>query len=207
MLQQDKTEKELEFLRRESFFGNEKTGLAYIMGVMNLILHGISNPNIIKKNTLTTDVRQIQEKDRFDIILANPPFGGKEKDTIQQNFPIKSNATEMLFLQHIMKYMKVSGKAAIVIPEGVLFNTGNAFREIKKIMLEDFNLHSIVSLPAGVFLPYSGVKTNVIFFDREGSTKDIWFYEINLDRKLTKNKPLLYSEIEHIPELLKKREL
>ncbi len=207
MVEQDMNEKQLEFLKRESFFGNEKTGLAYIMGVMNLILHGISNPNIIKKNTLTTDVRQIQEKDRFDIVLANPPFGGKEKDTIQQNFPIKSNATEMLFLQHIMKYMKLSGKAAIVIPEGVLFNTGNAFQEIKKIMLEDFNLHSIVSLPAGVFLPYSGVKTNVIFFDREGSTKDIWFYEINLDRKLTKNKPLQYSELEHIPALLKKREL
>lgn len=117
MIQQDKTEKELEFLKQKSFFGNEKTGLAYIMGVMNLILHGISNPNIVKKNTLTTDVRQIQEKDRFDIILANPPFGGKEKDTIQQNFPVKTNATEMLFMQHIMKYMKVSGKAAIVIPE------------------------------------------------------------------------------------------
>lgn len=126
---------------------------------------------------------------------------------IQQNFPVKTNATEMLFMQHIMKYMKVSGKASIVIPEGVLFNTGNAFQEIKKIMLEDFNLHSIVSLPAGVFLPYSGVKTNVIFFDREWSTKDIWFYEINLGRKLTKNKPLKYSEIEHIPELLKKREV
>ena len=205
--QKDKTEKELEFLKRETFFGNEKTGLAYIMWVMNLILHGISNPNIIKKNTLTTDVRQIQERDRFDIVLANPPFGGKEKEMIQQNFPIKSNATEMLFLQHIMKYMKLSGKAAIVIPEGVLFNTGNAFQEIKKIMLEDFNLHSIVSLPAGVFLPYSGVKTNVIFFDREWSTKDIWYYEINLDRKLTKNKPLQYSEIQHIPALLEKREL
>ena len=117
MLAQDKSEKELEFLQRESFFGNEKTGLAYIMGVMNMILHGISNPNIIKKNTLTTDIRQIQEKDRFDIILANPPFGGKEKDIIQQNFPIKTNATEMLFLQHIMKYLKLGGKSAIVIPE------------------------------------------------------------------------------------------
>lgn len=207
MMKQDKTEKELEFLKKESFYGNEKTGLAYIMGVMNMILHGISNPNIVKKNTLTTDIRQIQEKDRFDIILANPPFGGKEKEMIQQNFPIKTNATEMLFLQHIMKYIKLWGKAGIVIPEWVLFNTGKAFQDIKKIMLEDFNLHSIVSLPAGVFLPYSGVKTNVIFFDREGSTKDIWYYEINLDRKLTKNKPLLYSEIEHIPELMKKREL
>ena len=207
MVKQDKTEKELEFLANDTFHWNEKTGLAYIMGVMNMILHGISNPNIIKTNTLTTDIRQIQEKDRFDVILANPPFGGKEKEIIQQNFPIKTNATEMLFLQHIYKYLKLGWKTAIVVPEGVLFNTGKAFQEVKKNILEDYNLHSIVSLPAGVFLPYSGVKTNVIFFDRTGSTKDIWYYEINLDRKLTKNKPLLYSEIEHIPELLKKREL
>ena len=203
MIKQDKTEKELQFLKQQTFFGNEKTGLAYIMWVMNLILHGISNPNIVKKNTLTTDIRQIQEKDRFDIVLANPPFGWKEKEIIQQNFSIKTNATEMLFMQHIMKHMKLWWKAAIVIPEWVLFNTGKAFQDIKKTLLEDFNLHSIVSLPAGVFLPYSWVKTNVIFFDRQGSTKDIWFYEINLWRKLTKNKPITYKEIQHIPELLK----
>lgn len=200
-------DKELEFLNKNTFFGNEKTGLAYIMWVMNLILHGISNPNINKKNTLTTDIRQIQEKDRYDLILANPPFGWKEKDIIQQNFPIKTNATEMLFLQHIMKNLKLLWKAAIIVPEWVLFNTSNAFQEIKKLMLEDFNLHSIVSLPAWVFLPYSWVKTNVIFFDREWSTKDIWYYEINLSRTLTKNKPITYDEIKHIPELLKNRSI
>lgn len=204
---QEKSDKELEFLNKNTFFWNEKTWLAYIMWVMNLILHGISNPNINKKNTLTQDIRQIQEKDRYDIILANPPFGWKEKDIIQQNFPIKTNATEMLFLQHIMKNLKLWGKASIVIPEWVLFNTWNAFQDIKKLMLEDFNIHSIISLPAWVFLPYSGVKTNVIFFDRTWSTKDIWFYEINLDRKLTKNKPITYDEIKHIPEMLQKREV
>ncbi|MDD3302701.1 MAG: N-6 DNA methylase [Candidatus Gracilibacteria bacterium] len=204
---QDKTDKQLEFLKKETFFGNEKTGLAYIMGVMNMILHGISNPNINKKNTLTQDIRQVQEKDRFDIILANPPFGGKEKDMIQQNFPIKTNATEMLFLQHIMKNLKLGGKSSIIVPEGVLFNTGNAFQDIKKELLENFNLHSIISLPAGVFLPYSGVKTNVIFFDREGKTSDIWYYEIDLGRTLTKNKPITYDDIKHIPEMLKKREV
>ncbi len=204
---QEKNDNELEFLKKESFFWNEKTGLAYIMWVMNMILHWISNPNISKRNTLTTNIKQIQEKDRYDIILANPPFGWKEKDIIQVNFPIKTNATEMLFLQHIMKNLKLQGKAAIVIPEWVLFNTWRAFQEIKKIMLEDFNLHSIVSLPAWVFLPYSWVKTNIIFFDREWSTKDIWYYEIDLDRKLTKNKPITYDEIKHIPELLQKREV
>ena len=202
-----KNDTELDFLNKNTFFGNEKTGLAYIMWVMNMILHGISNPNINKKNTLTTDIRQIQEKDRYDIILANPPFWGKEKEIIQQNFPIKTNATEMLFLQHIMKHLKLLGKSAIVVPEWVLFNTSNAFGEIKKMMVEDFNLHSIISLPAGVFLPYSWVKTNIIFFDREGSTKDIWYYEIDLGRKITKNKPITYDEIKHIPELLQKREV
>ena len=172
-----------------------------------MILHGISNPNINKKNTLTTDIRSIQEKDKFDVILANPPFWWKEKDVIQQNFPIKTNATEMLFLQHITRSLKKSGKAAIVVPEWVLFNTSNAFVEIKKELLEDFNLHSIISLPAWVFLPYSWVKTNIIFFDREGKTTDIWYYEIDLWRKLTKNKPLLYDEIKQIPELLQKGEI
>ena len=204
---QEKNDAQLEFLNKNTFFWNEKTWLAYTMWVMNLILHWISNPNISKKNTLTSDIRQIQEKDRFDIILANPPFGWKEKDLIQQNFPIKTNATEMLFLQHIMKNLKLWGKSAIIIPEWVLFNTWNAFQDIKKLMLEDFNIHSIISLPAWVFLPYSWVKTNIIFFDRTWSTKDIWFYEINLDKKLTKNKPITYEEIKHIPEMLQKREL
>ena len=201
----EKNDKQLDFLKNSSFFWNEKTGLAYIMWVMNMILHWISNPNITKRNTLTEDIRQIQEKDRYDIILANPPFGWKEKDIIRQNFPIKTNATEMLFLQHIMKNLKLSGKTAIIIPEWVLFNTWKAFQDIKKLMLEDFNLHSIVSLPAWVFLPYSWVKTNIIFFSREGRTKDIWYYEIDLGRKLTKNKPITYDEIKHIPELLQKR--
>lgn len=207
MRKQVKNDKELDFLNNQTFFGNEKTPLAYIMWVMNMILHGISNPNINKKNTLTTDIRSIQEKDKFDVIIANPPFWWKEKDVIQQNFPIKTNATEMLFLQHITRSLKKSGKAAIVVPEWVLFNTSNAFIEIKKELLEDFNLHSIISLPAWVFLPYSWVKTNIIFFDREGKTTDIWYYEIDLWRKLTKNKPLLYDEIKQIPELLQKREI
>jgi type I restriction enzyme M protein len=207
MNEQEKNDSQLDFLKKKTFYWNEKTWLAYIMWVMNMILHWVSNPNITKRNTLTSDIRQIQEKDRFDIILANPPFGWKEKDIIQQNFPIKTNATEMLFLQHIMKNLKLWGKSAIVIPEWVLFNTNNAFQEVKKMMLEDYNIHSIISLPAWVFLPYSWVKTNIIFFDREWATKDIWYYEINLDRKLTKNKPINYEEIKHIPELLHKREI
>jgi len=195
------------FLHEDTFFGNEKTPLAYTMGVMNMILHGIESPNILKQNTLTNNIRDIQEKDRYDIIVANPPFGGKEKSQIQQNFPVQSNATELLFLQHFMKSLKKGGKAAIVVPEGVLFQTGNAFRSVKEELLSNFNVHTILSLPAGVFLPYSGVKTNVLFFDRTGATTEIWYYECNPDQKLTKNKPIQYEHLQEFVELSAQRPL
>jgi len=175
------------------------------MGMMNMILHGIESPNLYRQNTLTQNIRDIQEKDRYDIILANPPFGGKEKSQIQQNFPIQSNATELLFLQHFMKTLKTGGKAAIVVPEGVLFQTNSAFRQVKEELLEHFNLHTILSLPAGVFLPYSGVKTNVLFFERSGGTTETWFYECEPEKKLTKNKPLKDAHLTEFVELYAKR--
>ncbi len=202
---QVKSDTELEKLNHGTFYGNEKTPLAYIMWVMNMILHGVSAPNISKADTLATTIKDIQESDRHDIILANPPFGGKIKEQIQINFPFRTNATEMLFLQHIAKMLKVGGKTGIVVPEWVLFNTGEAFKNIKKEILENYNLHTIISLPAWVFLPYSGVKTNVIFFDKVGSTRDIWYYEVNLGRTLTKNKPITYTEIQGIMDLQKNR--
>ncbi|WP_084362882.1 N-6 DNA methylase [Roseivirga echinicomitans] len=181
---------QLKTIQEDTFFGFEKTSLGYVMGMMNMILHGIESPNVYKQNTLTQNIRDIQEKERHDIILANPPFGGKEKSQIQQNFPVQSNATELLFLQHFMKMLKLNGKAAIVVPEGVLFQTNAAFAKVKEDLLHHFNLHTILSLPSGVFLPYSGVKTNVIFFERKGATSDIWYYEVEPPYKLTKNKPL-----------------
>ncbi len=202
-----KTDSELEKLNHGTFYGNEKTPLAYIMGVMNMILHGVSAPNISKSDTLATTIKDIQESDRHDIILANPPFGGKIKEQIQINFPFKTNATEMLFLQHIYKMLKVGGKTGIIVPEWVLFNTGEAFKNIKKEILENYNLHTIISLPGGVFLPYAGVKTNILFFDRIGSTRDIWYYEVNLGRTLTKNKPITYNDVKDITELQKTRAL
>ena len=197
--QRDLSTDQLKFLNEDTFFGNEKTPLSYVMGVMNMILHGVESPNISKSNTLTKDIRGLEEKDRFDCILANPPFGGKEKEQIQQNFPIKSNATELLFLQHMMNHLKLGGKCGVVIPEGVLFQTNNAFQSVKKDLLERFNVHTILSLPSGVFLPYSAVKTNVVFFDRKGSTNDIYYYEVNPPFKLTKNKPI---NIDHFAEFL-----
>lgn len=196
MKKQEKSTKDMKILRNDTFFGNEKTKLAYTLWVMNMILHGIDNPNITRQNTLTKNIKDIEEKDRFDIILANPPFSWQEKEQIQINFPIKIKATEMLFLQHFMKSLKVNGKAWIVIPEWVLFNGWRAFKDIKKLLLQDFNLHTIVSLPSGIFLPYAWVKTNVIFFDRKWSTNDIRYYEIDPGRKLTKNKPITFDEMQ-----------
>jgi type I restriction enzyme M protein len=189
-----------DFIQRDTFFGYEKTTLAYVMGMMNMILHGIECPNLYRANTLTRNIRDIEEKDRYDVILANPPFGGKEKSQIQQNFPVESNATELLFLQHFMKTLKTGGKAAIIVPEGVLFQANNAFTQVKRELLQDFNVHTILSLPAGVFLPYSGVKTNVLFFDRSGGTTETWFYECKTESKLTKSKPINDS---HLADFLK----
>jgi len=197
---------EWDFIQRDTFFGFEKTSLAYVMGMMNMILHGIESPNLFRGNTLTQNIRDIQEKDRYDIILANPPFGGKEKSQIQQNFPIQSNATELLFLQHFMKTLKSGGKAAIIVPEGVLFQTNSAFKQVKQELLENFNLHTILSLPAGVFLPYSGVKTNVLFFERSGGTSDVWYYECEPEQKLTKNKPITDEHLKEFVELYSSRE-
>ncbi|NOT76175.1 MAG: N-6 DNA methylase [Cyclobacteriaceae bacterium] len=194
---------QLKTIQEDTFFGYEKTSLGYVMGMMNMILHGIESPNVYKQNTLTANIRDIQEKDRHDIILANPPFGGKEKSQIQQNFPVPTNATELLFLQHFMKMLKLNGKAAIVVPEGVLFQTNSAFAKVKEDLLQHFNLHTILSLPSGVFLPYSGVKTNVVFFDRKGATSDIWYYEVEPPYTLTKNKPLLSEHMKEFVKLFK----
>ena len=188
-------------IQTKTFYGREKTSLGYVMGMMNMILHGIESPNVYKENTLTEDIRKFQEKDRHSVILANPPFGGKEKKNIQQNFPVESNATEILFMQHFMKMLKLEGRAAIVVPEGVLFQTNSAFSKVKRDLLEQYNVHTIVSLPSGVFLPYSGVKTNILFFDRSGSTSEIWYYDVTPPYKLTKNKPIEYDHLKEFVEL------
>lgn len=196
---------QIKFLNTEALHGIEKTPLSYAMGLMNMILHGIEAPHITKANTLNRDIRQIQESQRFDIILANPPFGGKENASIQSNFPIESNATELLFLQHILKSVRTGGKVAIVLPEGVLFQTNNAFAKVKGSMLNDFKIEAVVSLPAGIFLPYSGVKTNFIILSKTGKTQDIWYYELNPPYKLTKNKPIQYEHFREFLELYPSR--
>jgi type I restriction enzyme M protein len=176
-------------LQKNTFYGKEKKSLAYIIGTMNMIFHGIEAPNIIHTNTLAENLSDIQEKDRYDVILANPPFGGKERVEVQQNFPIKTGETASLFLQHFIKILKAGGKAAVVIKNTFLSNTDNASVALRKLLLESSNLHTVLDLPGGTFTG-AGVKTVVLFFEKGSATKKVWFYQLNLDRNLGKTNSL-----------------
>ena len=196
------TTKEYEILQKKTFYGKEKKSLAYIIGIMNMILHGVEAPNIVHTNTLAENLADIQEKDRYDIILANPPFGGKERAEVQQNFPIKTGETASLFLQHFIKIMKAGGKAGVVIKNTFLSNTDNASVSLRKLILENCNLHTVLDMPAGTFTG-AGVKTVVLFFEKGSSTKKVWFYQLNLDRNLGKGNPLNEKDLEEFIELQK----
>ena len=180
---------DVETLQKKTFYGKEKKSLAYIIGTMNMIFHGIEAPNIIHANTLAENLADIQEKDRYDVILANPPFGGKERAEVQQNFPIKTGETASLFLQHFIKILKAGGKAAVVIKNTFLSNTDNASVALRKQLLENCNLHTVLDLPGGTFTG-AGVKTVVLFFEKGSATKNVWFYQLNLDRNLGKTNAL-----------------
>jgi type I restriction enzyme M protein len=180
---------DIETLQKKTFYGKEKKSLAYIIGIMNMILHGVEAPNIIHTNTLAENIADIQEKDRYNVVLANPPFGGKERAEVQENFPIKTGETASLFLQHFIKILKAGGKAGIVIKNTFLSNTDNASIAIRKELLENCNLHSVLDLPGGTFTG-AGVKTVVLFFTKGEPTKNVWFYHLNLNRNLGKTDPL-----------------
>lgn len=179
----------LKTLQENTLYGKEKKNLAYIIGVMNMILHGIEAPNIIHTNTLTENIRDIQEKDRFNVILANPPFGGKERKEVQQNFDIKTGETASLFLQHFIKSLKAGGRAGIVIKNTFLSNADNASISLRKHLLESCNLHTILDMPAGTFLG-AGVKTVVLFFIKGEPTRKTWYYQCVPGRSLGKTSPL-----------------
>jgi type I restriction enzyme M protein len=186
--------KEWEILQKRTFYGKEKKSLAYIIGIMNMILHGVEAPNIIHTNTLAENLADIQEKDRYDVVLANPPFGGKERAEVQQNFPIKTGETASLFLQHFIKILKAGGKAGVVIKNTFLSNTDNATVAIRKTLLENCNLHTVLDLPGGTFTG-AGVKTVVLFFEKGKPTQNVWFYQLNLDRNLGKTNPLNENDL------------
>ncbi len=174
---------QLDALQSETFFGLELKPLTYLLGAMNMILHGIEGANLELANTLEVHDLNVSEKDKYHIILANPPYGGKMAQAQQTNFRVRSSATECLFLQHIMANLAEGGRAAVVVPEGVLFR-GGPDQKVRKELIEQFKVHTILSLPAGCFLPYTGVKTNILFFDRSKDgqvTESVWFYELTND--------------------------
>ena len=185
----EKTTSNLTTLQDNTLYGKEKKNLAYIIGTMNMILHGIEAPNITHTNTLGDSIRDIQEKDRYHIILANPPFGGKERVEVQQNFDIKTGETAFLFMQHFIKSLKAGGRAAIVIKNTFLSNTDNASVALRKHLLETCNLHTVLDMPQGTFLG-AGVKTVVLFFTKGEPTTETWFYQMNAGRSMGKTNPL-----------------
>lgn len=194
------TPSDIETLQKKTFYGKEKKSLAYIIGTMNMILHGIDAPNLTHTNTLSENIADIQERNRYDIVLANPPFGGKERAEVQQNFPIKTSETAYLFLQHFMKILRAGGSAAIVIKNTFLSNTDNASIAIRKELLENFNLHTIIDCPSGTFQG-AGVKTVVLFFTKGESTKKIWYYQLDPGRKMGKTNPLNEKDLEDFIQL------
>lgn len=193
---------DLETLQTKTFYGKEKKNLAYVIGVMNMILHGIEAPNIFHTNTLNENVRDIQDKDRYNVILANPPFGGKERPEVQQNFDIKTGETASLFLQHFIKILKANGRAAIVIKNTFLSNSDNASVSLRKHLIESCNLHTILDMPGGTFLG-AGVKTVVLFFTKGEPTKDIWYYQLEAGRNMGKTNPLNDEDMKEFISLQK----
>jgi type I restriction enzyme M protein len=203
-----RTVEEHDFLQQRAFFGQEKKGLSFLLGTMNMVLHGVTSPNLTRTNTLEESMKG-SVSGRHDIILTNPPFGGTEGRHIQQNFPVQANATELLFTQHIIKKLKktATARAAMIVPEGTLFR-GGAFAEVKKDLLEQFHLFAVVSLPPGTFAPYSDVKTALLFFQRPdevmarnpAARPETWYYEMPLPvglKKFSKGSPI---QDEHFDE-------
>lgn len=213
---QAKTVEHKKILQEESIYGGEAKPLPYLLVQMNLLLHGLDYPNIDSGNSLRVPLRDIGDSERVDIILANPPFGGEEEKGILNNFPDdkKTSETALLFLQLIMRKLKrkkptsKGGRAAIVVPHGTLFADGIAAR-IKKQLIEEFNLHTVVRLGEGIFAPYTDIACNILFFEQGESTNDIWYYELlppNERKKYSKTKPIQFEEFDEIKNWWNNRE-
>ena len=189
-------------LQTTTFYGKEKKSLAYVIAIMNMILHGIEAPNIQHTNTLSENLADVQERDRFDVILANPPFGGKERKEVQQNFPIRTGETAFLFLQHFIKMLRAGGRAGVVIKNTFLSNTDNASVSLRKLLLESCNLYTVLDCPGGTFQG-AGVKTVVLFFEKGAPTRTIWYYQLDPGRNLGKTNPLNDDDLAEFVELQK----
>jgi type I restriction enzyme M protein len=193
---------DLKTLQERTFYGIEKKSLAYVIGLMNMILHGIETPNIAHANTLALNLADVQDKDRFEVILANPPFGGKERAEVQQNFPIRTGETAFLFLQHFIKMLKAGGRAGVVIKNTFLSNSDNASVSLRKLLLESCNLHTILDCPGGTFQG-AGVKTVVLFFEKGAPTRQTWYYRLDPGRSLGKTNALNDADLVEFVELQK----
>ncbi|HYN77166.1 MAG TPA: N-6 DNA methylase [Lamprocystis sp. (in: g-proteobacteria)] len=189
-------------LQERTFYGKEKKSLAYVIAIMNMILHGIEAPNIVHTNTLAENLADVQDRDRFDVILANPPFGAKERKEVQQNFPIRTGETAFLFLQHFIKTLKAGGRAGVVIKNTFLSNTDNASVSLRKRLLESCSLHSILDCPGGTFQG-AGVKTVVLFFEKGAPTRRVWYYQLDPGRNLGKTNPLNDADLAEFVSLQK----
>jgi type I restriction enzyme M protein len=196
------TTKDFHTLQTRTFYGKEKKSLAFVIAIMNMILHGIDAPNVLHTNTLTENLADIQEKDRYDVVLANPPFGGSERPEVQQNFPIRTSETAFLFLQHFIKILKAGGRGGIVIKNTFLSNTDNASTSLRKMLLESCNLHTVLDCPGGTFLG-AGVKTVVLFFEKGSKTCKIWFYQLDPGRNMGKTNPLNDDDLAEFVKLQK----
>jgi type I restriction enzyme M protein len=196
------TTADIETLQKRTFFGKEKKSLAFVIAIMNMILHGIDAPNILHTNTLSENLADIQEKDRVDVILANPPFGGKERKEVQQNFPIRTGESAFLFLQHFIKMLKAGGRAGVVIKNTFLSNTDNASVSLRRVLLEICNLHTVLDCPGGTFQG-AGVKTVVLFFEKGSPTRNIWYYQLDPGRNMGKTNPLNDADLAEFVELQK----
>lgn len=205
MIKSERTLEDHKTLQEKTFFGQEKKPLPALLGLMNMVLHGVTAPRVMRRNTLEENIRNVTE--RYDVVLTNPPFGGTEGRHIQANFPVQATATELLFVQHIMKRLKPrdGARCGMVVPEGTLFR-GGSFADVKRDLLEQFNLHTVVSLPPGTFAPYSNVKTALLFFERPGPTTEIWYYELPLPeglKKFSKGSPIQDEHFEEARRLWK----
>ena len=196
----DLTASQYETLQRDTLFGQEKKSLAYIIGIMNMVLHGIEAPNIVHTNSLNENVMNFQERDRHDIVLANPPFGGGERHEVQHNFPIRSSETAYLFLQHFIRKLRGGGRAAVVIKNTFLSNTDNASIALRRDLLESCTLHTILSCPQGTFQG-AGVKTVVLFFEKGAPTREIWYYQLDPGRSMGKTNPLNDDDLTEFVDL------
>ncbi|MBQ5625312.1 MAG: SAM-dependent DNA methyltransferase, partial [Phascolarctobacterium sp.] len=195
----------------KSIYGIEKKQFPYMLCVTNMLLHNIDIPQVYHDNSLLKDVLDYTEDDKFDVVLMNPPYGGNEKNDVKSHFPsdLASSETADLFMAVIMYRLKQNGRAAVILPDGFLFGTDNAKVNIKKKLLNEFNLHTVVRMPSSVFAPYTSITTNILFFDNTGKTKETWFYRLDMPvgfKHFSKTKPMKLEHFQEVEAWWNKRE-